>query len=108
MFAALLVTATVATSSLAQTRPATPAPRPAAPQTPPAANVTIPNSKIAFVDTSMFGDEKNGIVRYVNNGKALEREFQPSQTELVTLQNRLKAKINSLRDVLVIIGLLSS
>jgi Skp family chaperone for outer membrane proteins len=89
--AALLVTATVVTSALAQTRPGTTAPRPAAPQTPAAGNAPIPNSRIAFVDTSMFGDEKNGITRYVNIGKALEREFQPSQTELVNMQNRLKA-----------------
>lgn len=89
--ATLLVTATVLTSALAQTRPGTPAPRPAAPQTPAASNAPIPNSKIAFVDTTMFGDEKTGITRYVNIGKALEREFQPNQTELVNMQNRLKA-----------------
>jgi len=89
--AALLITVTVTASALAQTRPGTPTPRPATPQTPTASNAAIPNSRIAFVDTSMFGDEKNGITRYVNIGKALEREFQPSQTELVNMQTRLKA-----------------
>lgn len=114
--AALLVTATVATSAFAQTRPATaaprptpspaPLPRPTPAQTPafrptplPAPVTIIPNSKIAFIDTTMFGDEKAGIIRYVNNMKTLQREFQAPQAELDNLENRLKTlaqEINNL------------
>jgi Skp family chaperone for outer membrane proteins len=96
--AALLLAAAIATSAQAQARPgATPVPRPAPAQTPaprptapPAANPVVPNSKIAFVDTTMFGDEKNGIARYVSGVKSLEREFQAPQAELLNMQNRLK------------------
>jgi Skp family chaperone for outer membrane proteins len=38
----------------------------------------------------MFGDERNGITRYVAGVKSLEREFQAPQAELVNMQNRLK------------------
>ncbi len=55
-----------------------------------AASATVPDSKIAFINTEAFGDEKQGITRYVNAMKSLEREFQPRQTELVNLQNQIK------------------
>ena len=85
MLAAFLVV-----STSAQTRPGAANPRPAAP---PAAtsNAPVPDTKMAFIDTGAFGDEKGGITRYVNAVKKVEREFQPRQTELVTLQNRIKA-----------------
>ena len=88
-----MLAAIVAISASAQTRPGTAAPRQAAPQTPPAAvsNAPVPDSKIAFIDTGMFGEEKGGINRYVSAVKKVEREFQPRQTELITIQNRIKA-----------------
>lgn len=55
-----------------------------------AATVAIPDSRIAFINTEAFGDEKQGITRYVNAVKSLEREFQPRQTKLNGLQNQLK------------------
>ena len=80
-----------------QTRPqtgaprpaATPAPRPAA--TPAASNVPVPDSRIALVDTTIFGDEKNGIWRYVDAAKSVEAEFKTRTDELESIQNRLKA-----------------
>ena len=91
--AALMLAAMIAVSASAQTRPAgtTPA-RPAAPQTTPAAsNAPVPDTKIAFIDTGAFGEEKIGITRFVNAMKSLEREFKPRQDELNTMQNRIKA-----------------
>ncbi len=50
----------------------------------------IPDSKIGFINTEAFADEKQGIARYVTAMKSLEREFQPRQNELVALQTQLK------------------
>jgi Skp family chaperone for outer membrane proteins len=90
--AALMLAAMIAVSASAQTRPAgtTPA-RPAAPQTTPAAsNAPVPDTKIAFINTEAFGEDKVGITRFVNAMKALEREFAPRQTELNTMQASIK------------------
>src|SRR5215471_2107860 len=78
-------------SSPGQARP-TPTPaRPAAPQTSQAApsNAPVPESRIALIDTQMFGDEKNGIYRYIDAVKGLEPEFRTRNTELVNLQTRI-------------------
>ncbi len=65
--------------------------RPTAAATPAAnTNATVPDSKIAFINTEAFGDEKAGITRYINAVKSLEKEFQPRQNELNTMQTRLK------------------
>src|ERR1700694_4265957 len=96
IFAALILMGMMGISVIAQTRPltttpkpgatptprpaatptpkpaATPAPRPGATPTPrPAAtpvvsNAAVPDSRIALIDTGMFGDEKNGIFIYVD------------------------------------------
>lgn len=74
------------------TRPAgttTPA-RPATSPAPTTANVTVPDSKIAFVNTEAFGDDKEGINRFVNAGQSLQRDLKPKQDELVGLQNRMR------------------
>jgi Skp family chaperone for outer membrane proteins len=90
--AALMLAAILAFSASAQTRPGTTPARPATPQsTAPATNAPVPDTKIAFIDTGAFGEEKGGIVRYVNAVKALEREFKPRQDELNNMQNRIKA-----------------
>src|SRR5687767_3514888 len=88
--AALMLAAVVAISASAQTsRPAgtTPATRPPATQS----NAPVPDTKIAFIDTGAFGEEKGGITRYVAAVKALEREFKPRQDDLNTMQTRIKA-----------------
>ncbi|MEP6706330.1 MAG: OmpH family outer membrane protein [Pyrinomonadaceae bacterium] len=86
-----MLAAIVTISASAQTRPGTAAARPPAPQTPAASNAPVPDTKIAFIDTGMFGEEKGGINRYVTAVKSVEREFQPRQTELTSIQARIKA-----------------
>jgi Skp family chaperone for outer membrane proteins len=81
-------------SASAQIRPApaaTPIPKPVAAQPASIANVAVPASKIAFVDTTNFADEKTGITRYVNAVKSVQTAFQPKTKELVDLQTRIKA-----------------
>jgi outer membrane protein len=90
--AALMLAAILAVSASAQTRPAgtTPA-RPAGTTPAPAAsNAPVPDTKIAFINTEAFGDEKAGITRYVTAMKSLEREFKPRQDELNTMQTRIR------------------
>jgi Skp family chaperone for outer membrane proteins len=80
-----------------QTRPqtgaprpaATPAPKPAA--SPAASNARVPDSRIALVDTTIFGDQKNGIWRYVDAAKSVQAEFKTRTDELQSIQTRLKA-----------------
>jgi Skp family chaperone for outer membrane proteins len=67
----------------------TPAARPAA--TPAASNAPVPDSRIALIDTTMFGDEKNGIWRYVDAAKSVQAEFKTRTDELQSIQNRLNA-----------------
>ena len=86
-----MLAAIVTISASAQTRPGTAAARPAATQTPAVSNAPVPDTKIAFIDTGMFGEEKGGITRYVIAVKGVEREFQPRQTELTGIQARIKA-----------------
>lgn len=72
-------------SAIAQTRPATPAG---------ASTQSVPESKIALVYTDMFLDPKLGIAKFNNLVNTLNREFQPRQTELVQLQERIKTLTN--------------
>ncbi len=114
IFAALTFVAMM-TVVAAQTRPVTtpsrpaatatptPAPRPAA--TPVASNAAVPDSRIALIDTGMFGDEKNGIFRYVDAAKTVELEFRPRTNELQNLENILNglaAEITKLRQAAVV------
>jgi Skp family chaperone for outer membrane proteins len=86
--AAVMLAATLAISASAQTRPAGGAPQATAPA---ASSAAIPDTKIAYIDTGEFADEKTGITRYVAVMKTLEREFKPRQDELNTMQTRIKA-----------------
>jgi len=91
--AAIMLAAVVAISASAQTRPGAATPKPAAPQTQaaPAPTGPIPDSKIAYIDTGAFGEEKGGITRLVTAMNGLEREFAPRQKELNDINARLKA-----------------
>lgn len=91
VIASLFALLTASASVLAQTRPTTPSSKPVATQPSPRVSATVPDTKIALVDTSMFGDEKAGITRYLNAVKAVQRQFQPVNSELAGLQNRIKA-----------------
>ncbi len=68
----------------AQTRPAATAP--ATPQT----GGAIPESKIALIYSDAFLDAKTGIARFNALVTTLNREFQPRQTELTTMQQRIQ------------------
>jgi outer membrane protein len=89
LFAAtLFIAAIAAIPAFAQQRGGAAQPAAAAP---PAQTGPVPSSKIAYVDTEAFSDEKTGITRYVAALNNLQREFQPRQTELQNLANRIKA-----------------
>ena len=111
IFGAFILMATMAFAVSGQTRPqttvprptptplprpaATPLPRPAA--TPAAIHAAVPESRIALIDTTMFGDEKNGIFRYVDAAKSVQVEFKPRTDELQNLQNRLNTLANEIQ-----------
>ena len=67
---------------LAQPRPGTAAQNPSA---------TVPESKIALIYSDMFLDAKTGIARFNTLVSTLNREFQPRQTDLQTMQQKLQA-----------------
>ena len=72
--------------------------RPTTPQTPtPAADVPVPPSRIALIDTEMFGDEKKGILRYVDAVKSIQPQFAAQNQELQNLQNRMNALAEEIR-----------
>src|SRR5258708_10934614 len=103
IFAAFIVTAMMAVGVMSQRRPQpggprptpTPLPKPAA--TPVANSAAVPDSRIALIDTSIFGDEKNGIYRYVDAAKSVEAEFKTRSDEVQNLQNRLNALANEIQ-----------
>jgi len=102
--AAVIFAAGISISASAQTKPATAPSRPAtappkqaAPPQTPAGNAAVPATKMAFIDTTVFGDDKGGINRYISVVKGLEREFQPRQSELVNIQTRIKAITDELQ-----------
>ncbi len=75
------------TPALAQTRPAAPAPT----QTPATSSGNVPESKVAVIYSEAFLDAKTGIARFNTAVTALNREFQPRQTELQALQQKIQA-----------------
>jgi Skp family chaperone for outer membrane proteins len=83
----------IAVSVNAQTARPTPTPA-AAPRptpTPTQTNAPVPQTRIAVVDTAMFGDEKNGIFRYVDAARTVAGEFKVRSDEVTNLANRLNA-----------------
>ena len=87
LIAAAFVAAMISSSALAQQKPA------GQPATPPAASApaSVPTSKVALINTEMFADEKQGIVRIVAAIKRVDAEFQAKKTELQQLQQRVQA-----------------
>lgn len=71
---------------LAQPKPAATGTAPAAAQAP----VNVPESKIALIYSDAFLDSKTGIARFNTLVTTLNREFQPRQTELQGLQQRIQ------------------
>jgi Skp family chaperone for outer membrane proteins len=75
----------------AQTKPAAPA------QAPAQAGVTVPESKIALIYSDAFLDAKTGIARFNTLVTTLNREFQPRQTELQGMQQRITTLTNEVQ-----------
>src|SRR6185295_16293687 len=67
---------------LAQPKPTAPAPT--------QSTANVPESKIALIYSDLFLDAKNGISRFTTLITSLNREFQPRQTKLQGLQERIK------------------
>ena len=92
---ALLMTAAIVSVSAQQQKPAAPAAAaPATPQT----NVAVPDSKMALIYSDAFLDAKNGIARFNVLLGTLNREFQPRQTELNGLAQRIEQLTKEIND----------
>ena len=89
---ALLTTVAILSAS-AQTRPAGTG-TPASPQN----NAAVPDSKMALIYSAEFADPKSGIARFNTLLATLNREFQPRQTELTTLQQKITALTKEIND----------
>ncbi|HEV7683892.1 MAG TPA: OmpH family outer membrane protein [Pyrinomonadaceae bacterium] len=86
--AVAFVLALAVSPALAQPKPAGAAPAQTTAQGPP---VAVPESKIALIYSDAFLDSKTGIGRFSTLVTGLNREFQPRQTELQTLQQKIQA-----------------
>jgi len=86
LIAFAFVMALCVSSAFGQTRPAAGAATPA--QT---AAGPVPESKIALIYSDLFLDSKTGIARFNTLVGTLNREFQPRQTELQSLQQKIQA-----------------
>jgi outer membrane protein len=93
LFAATMFIAVIAAAipAFAQQRGGSTAATTPASSAPAQATGPVPATKIAFVNTQAFGDEKAGINKYIAAVKSLQREFDPRQKELQTLATRIKA-----------------
>jgi Skp family chaperone for outer membrane proteins len=95
-FGAITVSVSAQTARPTPTPTAAPRPTPAPAQT----NAPVPQSKIAVVDTAMFGDEKNGIFRYVDAARTIANEFKVRSDEVTNLANRLNALATELETLM--------
>lgn len=86
VFAFAFILALAVSPVLAQTKPAAPA----GTQVP----GNIPESKIALIYSDVFLDAKTGIGRFNTLVTTLNREFQPRQTELQGMQQRIQTLTN--------------
>ena len=77
------VLALAVSPALAQPKTAAPAPT--------QSTANVPESKIALIYSDAFLDAKTGINRFTTLITNLNREFQPRQTELQTLQGKIQA-----------------
>ncbi|HVG38640.1 MAG TPA: OmpH family outer membrane protein, partial [Pyrinomonadaceae bacterium] len=55
-------------------------------------------AKIALINTSAFGDEKAGILKFIAAIKRVDGEFQPRRTELQGLRTRYDALVKQIND----------
>lgn len=54
-------------------------------------------TKIGWIDTARFADDKEGVTKYNNALKALDTEMKPRVTELTALQTRLQKIAEEIR-----------
>ena len=94
-FAAVAVLTVAAFCVSAQTKPAA---TPAAPQAAAPQNVAVPDSKMAMIYSDAFLDPKTGIARFNSLLNTLNREFQPRQAELQSLQTKINTLTKEIED----------
>lgn len=61
------------------------------------------NGKVGLINTYAFGDEKEGIKKYITALTTLQAEFKPVETELQTLATKIQAlekEIQGYREIL--------
>jgi len=90
---ALLTTVAIISVSAQQPKPGASSPA-AAPQS----NVAVPDSKMALIYSDAFTDPKNGIARFATLLTTLNREFQPRQTELTTMDQKIQQLTKEIND----------
>ena len=95
LIAAVAMLTTVAILSVSAQQPKTAA---AAPAAAPQSNVAVPDSKLALIYSEAFMDPKNGIARFGTLLNTLSREFQPRQTELTTLGQKIDQLTKEIND----------
>jgi len=94
---ALLTTVAIISVSAQQQQPK-PGPTTAPAASAPQANVAVPDSKLAMIYSDAFLDPKTGIARFNSLLTTLNREFQPRQTELQGLQQRINTLSKEIDD----------
>lgn len=95
--AVLLLTAASSVAVMAQRPAATPPARPTAAPASQTASVPTPATKMGFIDTQVFIDEKNGITRLVAVLQQVNREFKPRQDKIVAMQNDIQKRTTDLQ-----------
>ena len=94
---ALLTTVAIISVSAQQQQPK-PGPTTAPAASAPQANVAVPDSKLAMIYSDAFLDPKTGIARFSSLLTTLNREFQPRQTELQSLQQKINTLSKEIDD----------
>ena len=90
IFRATAAIAFLAAICVGSVRAQQPRPGTTTPTTGPAPTVNVPETKIALIDSAMFADEKQGIIRFINAVKKLSIEFEPRSKELDALKQQIE------------------
>jgi outer membrane protein len=92
----LLTTVAVFASAQQSQRPPTSGGPAAQPQA--TANAPVPDSKMAMIYSDAFLDPKTGIARFNTQLTTLNKEFEPRQRELASLQTRINTLTKEISD----------
>jgi Skp family chaperone for outer membrane proteins len=95
LFAAVALLTTVANISVSAQQPK---PGASAPVAAPQSNVAVPDSKMALIYSDAFTDPKNGIARFGTLLNTLNKEFQPRQTELTSMDQKIQQLTKEIND----------